>query len=278
MATSADSFLLQRRKHPSQPKPCTGCGEPLEPRTDGARIAHMTIQEIATRFVEMIRAEYAPPSLEPRHYSHADQGILLDLVNAAGFESCGLVKKKIRGNYCDQDGSATGETFPINDTCPFTVQYFNDDFRIREDSRVQDHGRATGWLDSLVRNVFENRDQRTNDELIALVIKEVEAAMPMLPITLDGYGNLLKEYPAGDGVPHTRDPDEIRWQTGTHAVCGGFMELQPVSKEWRVIVCRQCYLRIYVPASIKTYGDLRQYCAKRIATEKTGMAPHEPTR
>ena len=229
----------------------------------------MTIQEIATRFVEMIRAEYKPPSLEPRHFSHDDQQVLLDLVNAAGFEASGLVEKRIRGHHRDEDGSATGETFPINGTCPFTVQFFNDDFRIREDSRTKDHQRATGWLDSLVRGVFENRQHRTNDELAALVIKEVKAAMPMSPIPLDGYGNLLKEYPAGGGVPHTHDSDELRGQIGVHAVCNGFMELQPVSKEWRVIFCRQCCLRIYVPANLKTYSDLRKHRGFRIVIDKT---------
>src|SRR3989344_1709972 len=64
--------------------------------------------------------------------------ILFVTVSAAGFEPTKVVPGKLVGHYRDQDGSSTGETYPINSSCPYKV--------ISRDGDGDYH--ATGWLDS----------------------------------------------------------------------------------------------------------------------------------
>lgn len=219
----------------------------------------MTIEEVATRFVTMVSALPKTGELKPEHFSVEDQTFLFEIVTIVGFDPHGLVAKKIRGHYRDQDGSSTGQTFPINGICPFTVQYRSESFGIREESRINDHQRATGWLNTLVGRVRENREELTNEERATLVAEEIKNSIPLNPILLDETGNRLKEYPADDGVNHTRDTDPIKSSIGVHERCNGFMDAVTGPEKFNVIICRKCFLRVYMPVEIKTYYDLRRW-------------------
>src|SRR3989338_6912037 len=76
---------------------------------------------------------------------------LFKTVAAAGFNPKSIMPGKLVGPHPAQDGSNTGNTYPINVLCPFKVVS-------QEDG---DHYFATGWLDcALRRAVFGATNQK----------------------------------------------------------------------------------------------------------------------
>ena len=74
----------------------------------------------------------------------------------------------------------------------------------------------------------------------------------MEKILLTSYGETLKPY--GD-----QNKDTVLAGTiGVHS-CGGWVDIKTLSPTHNVIVCRACYLRIVIPNSIKTYGQLIEH-------------------
>jgi hypothetical protein len=230
-------------------------------------MANEALNDIAVRFVTTVRMFQKERELKPELFSEEDRELLLAVAKAAGFECFGIVPKKIVGHYREQGGERTGETYPINATCPFTILSRDDDFRIREESRVNDHVGATSWLDRTVAFVHQNRECKENSALAADVAEIIMDSIPLEPIVLDGFGNRLREYPPEAGMKHTRDQDKISSTIGVHVLCNGWVDMKPSSKDWHAIVCRCCHLRIQIPAHLKTYGDLRKYLMERLKSE-----------
>ncbi len=88
----------------------------------------------ASRFIDLV-LRFKPS--EGIDLSPEDILTLLKIVEVAGFKPKSLILGKLKGNYLDQDGSATGETYPINSICPLKVV----------DEKNEDNYFATGWLD-----------------------------------------------------------------------------------------------------------------------------------
>lgn len=182
--------------------------------------------------------------------------VFLETLLAAGFEVAAVVPGKLNGHYCEQDGSRTGETFPINATCPSKAQAADG----------TDHYPATGWLDRLLLLALARRG--TDEERVEAVRAEIERAVPLEPIRLTADGDLLREYPPGHRgfgqryfVDHTRDESKLNTCVGTHAYCGGWMDRRGATATHDAIVCRGCHLRVLFPKTVDTYGELRQALA-----------------
>lgn len=198
------------------------------------------IVETARQFVDCMHGE--------ERSSEKDVMVFFKIVAMAGFEPSLVVPGRLVGNYLDQDGSKTGETYPINTTNPYKVVGQNG----------CDHYHATGWLDSIVRITGKALDR---EECIQRVRREIERSMPLEPIKLTAEGDMLKEcHPAINTeylVDHTRDTDAIRMTAGVHAYCRGYLDRVEISATHNALVCRRCHLRVPFPKTAATYGALR---------------------
>ena len=209
----------------------------------------MKTTEIAVSFVDLaFKHDWSKIKKLP-----ADEvEILFATVSAAGFEPTKIVLGKLVGHYRDQDGSSTGETYPINSHCPYKV--------ISRDG--DDHYHATGWLDRALYFAKRGTDRQ---ERIKAIQHEIERSVPLKPIQLTAEGDLLREYPpSGDYfVDHTRDDRELSSCVGVHDFCNSWMDRTRATKTHDAIVCRDCHLRVLLPKEIKTYGELRQVLASK---------------
>jgi hypothetical protein len=179
--------------------------------------------------------------------SNDDVGVLFSVVTLAGFEPKAVVHGRLRGEYRDQDG-ATGETYPINATCPYKV--------INQEGR--DHFHATGWLDRVL--ILSMRTPSPQDA-VQLICREIERSVPLKPIRLTSDGDMLREYPPSREylVDHTRDTSKLPSCVGVHVYCNGWMDRMRATETHDVIVCRQCHLRVPFVKEIETYGELRKH-------------------
>jgi hypothetical protein len=211
----------------------------------------MQMAEIAASFVDLaLKHDWRQITELP-----ADElQIIFEIVSAAGFEPTQVVPGKLVGNYLDQDGSRTGDTYPINSSCPYKILGRNGN----------DHYRATGWLDcalSLARRGV------SREERVQAIQREIERSIPLEPIKLNVEGDTLREYPSSSYhyfVDHTRDSQELGGCIGVHDYCNGFMDRSGATKTHDAIVCRRCHLRILFPKEVKTYGELRMALASKV--------------
>lgn len=213
----------------------------------------MKTTEIATSFVDLaLKHDWD----EVKELPATEAQILFATVSAAGFEPTKVVPGKLVGHYRYQDGSSTGETYPINSFCPYKV--------ISRDG--DDHYHATGWLDHAL--YFTRRRRGTDrQERIEAIQHEIERSVPLKPIQLTAEGDLLREYPPSGNyfVDHTRDNRELGSCVGVHEYCNGWMDRTRATATHDAIVCRGCHLRVLFPNEIKTYGELRQALAFKFA-------------
>ncbi len=174
--------------------------------------------------------------------------LLFEVVSVAGFEPREVVLGKLRGNYIEQDGSPTGETYPINDTCPYRVV----------NQEGGDHYRATKWLDGALKLA---RSGTNRDQLATSIQKEIERSVPLEPVQLTPEGDFLLELPPEHGcfVDHARDWSQFKMSAGVHQYCRGWVDRTRVTKAHDVLVCRRCHLRVLFPTAVNTYGELRHY-------------------
>lgn len=84
-------------------------------------------------------------------------------------------------------------------------------------------------------------------------------------IVLSEYGETLDAYALA--VRWTREHFDaallaVNDTLGTHGVCGGYVGYRKISETHFAISCRSCCRAFVFPLSIKTFGDLRQWCAR----------------
>lgn len=199
--------------------------------------------EVATRFAELVRKYENWNKVSV--LSEQETRTMLDLLYAAGFEPRSVAPGRLVGHYLEQDGSRTGETYPINSLYPFKVV----------DQACEDDYMATGWLEGMARLVWSGAT-------VPDLSKRIEQSVPMKPIRLTADGDMLSEYPpdghVGYFVQHTRDDKQLSNCVGVHKFCHGWMDRVGATAEKDAIVCRRCHLRVLFPKTAKTYGDLRQ--------------------
>ena len=216
--------------------------------------------DVATRFVDLA-LKYKRWD-EVKTLPANEVQVLFDTVSAAGFNPKKVVPGKLVGHYRDQDGSSTGETYPINSLCPFKVMS-------KEDG---DNYFATGWLDCALRRALygSSRQNEDHEKLIEMMAEEVERSVPLEPIQLTPEGALLREYPPSTTafgyeyfVKHARDENDLGSCVGVHMHCNGWMDRRRATSTHDAIVCRGCQLRVLFPKEVKAYGYLRQVFASQ---------------
>ncbi len=216
--------------------------------------------EVAKRFVELVlkydkkewQTTFALPAQE--------MAILFGTVLEAGFEVKEVVVGKLVGHHRDQDGSSTGETYPINCVCPFKV--------VAEEG--ENHFKATGWLDDMLQRVLAAPSKEGREQLIEQITVQIEESVPLAPIQLTLEGDLLREYPS-TGHKHARDKDNFG--SGVHEHCNGWMDRHRATEKCDTIVCRSCHLRVYIPREVKTYGDLREAMETSLLVQRNQRFP-----
>jgi len=202
--------------------------------------------------------------------------VFFEIVSAAGLNPKKVTLGRLVGNYLDQDGSKTGENYPINGLSPFKVV----------NQEGNDHYFATGWLDdAMCRVVFGGIKQSATravygflpegkeepfKETVEAIRLEIERSIPLNPIRLTTEGDMLEEYPPSVNnswfVNHTRDNNELRDCVGIHKYCGGWIDRHRATTTRDAVVCRACHLRVLFPKEVKTYGELRQVLARQFAS------------
>jgi hypothetical protein len=210
------------------------------------------VYEVAERFADLVvelQVWKEATVLSPEELS-----ILLDTVNAAGFEALQLVPGRLYGDYLDQDGSRTGDRFPVNKTCPLKVIGV----------AGKDNYAATGWLDELCSRMARHAawTLKKRGDVIRLVAEEIERSIPLAPIQLTVDGDVLREYPPTRGmsyfVEHTRDTKALTGCVGIHDLCDSWVDRKRATKTHDALVCRGCYIRVLFPREVATYGELRR--------------------
>ena len=94
------------------------------------------------------------------------------------------------------------------------------------------------------------------------VIPPEERNRPLKPIVLTTAGETLREHPTfAPTGEHATDADVLYapHRVGIHDVCGGELDILDVSATHAAILCRLCRLRVTVPKTVVTYGDLRRH-------------------
>lgn len=218
------------------------------------------IAGIASRFVDLVkRSDWGKLWAGKEVLSKVDIQVLFETVEAAGFKPKKVVFGKLKVDYLDEERRATGKTYPINSSCPYKVigQYNGA------------HYLATGWLDSMVYLVIQERDK---GRLIKKVRQEIERSVPLKPIQMTPEGDMLEEYPpSGDSsyfVDHTRDDHELTSCVGLHSYCNGWIDRNRATKTHDALSCRKCHMRVLFPKEVKTYGEFRQVMAAKIKQPK----------
>ena len=213
----------------------------------------------------LIEERFVNLALRPNIWGNAvelpesDVAVLLETVTAAGFEPKAVVPGRLHGDYRDQDGSRTGETFPINELCQYKVvaQEGDDDWF------------ATGWLDCAVRRATHgNRRGESREEITEALRQEIERSVPLQPIQLTADGDMLLEYPRQNKaiglsyfVDHARDADKLGSCVGVHKHCQGWVDRNRATDTQDALVCRRCHIRVLFPKDVKTYSQLREALA-----------------
>lgn len=217
----------------------------------------MDTTSIATQFVDLALKYEQWGKIEDLPREEVE--ILLRIVKAASFEARDVVLGKLTGNYLDQEGRKTVDTYPINSFCPFKVV-----------SREGNDEQATSWLDYVLELVVTKVEGKvkTREQLIEMVQSSINKAIPLEPIRLTPEGDFLIEdascaslEPAR--IHHTRDNQLLHSLVGVHKHCGGLLDRQRATTTSDVLVCRKCYLRVAFPREVETYGDLRQALANQ---------------
>jgi len=219
------------------------------------------ILEASADFVDAISLGYAV-EMRGDNFSYLSKMRMFAILTQAGFEPKAIESGKLNGNYLDQSGHATGETFEINPHFPYKV--------INQEN--EDDYFATGWLSCLfgfVRRYLDGSKNSLNNEekqeLINLVAKEIKRAIPFTPIQITRDGDLLCEAPpsgnlwGGYFVDHMRDKDKIEGSSMVHKFCYGFMNRLRATEDLDVLVCKLCFLRVLFPKEIVQYGQLRYW-------------------
>lgn len=87
------------------------------------------------------------------------------------------------------------------------------------------------------------------------------------PIVLDKYtGDTLLEDSGFE------EDDELKrgpFLIGIHSLCRGQVRMQLISMTHKAIVCHDCCMRFLVPASVKTYRQLRSF----FNAQNSGVSP-----
>ena len=81
------------------------------------------------------------------------------------------------------------------------------------------------------------------------------------PIILTSFGETLLGYQGND---EGGDERKLNYYSLVHDVCGGFIDIRKISTTHNAIICRLCYLRVVIPASLETYGELRAYLVETV--------------
>jgi hypothetical protein len=229
---------------------------------------------IAKNFVQLVQGMYVhfPACLSPKHFDDYERKLLLDVLDAAGFEDRTLEPGVLRGHYLDQDRSRTGKTYEINTRLPFWIKGKNLPHTVGWRGETYDDFRSTIWLDRLWRQISQNDQALASIGLVDLVSGEIEKERPLEPIVFDRYDDRMgvRTRQIGDSSPPIRDDALLESSVGVHLHCEGDMELRHTSPEWNALVCKKCFLRIPIPSELKTLGDLRTWLnPKRMNGEST---------
>jgi hypothetical protein len=231
---------------------------------------HGKFTETATKFVDLVLSRTSNEWAESKVSPPEELQTLFEVVTAAGFEARSIELGKLAGFDYDEYGNGLGESYPINQLCPYKV--------MGEDGN--DYYFATGWLDCALRRVFGSERQKEEVEtLVKIVAREINRSNPLDPIQLTPDGDMLVENAPhelsraifGYFVDHYRDEHQLRnypvnrWSSGIgiHGLCGG--QLIRVSlrntETQDEIVCSKCRLRVSFPRGVSSYGELRQSLA-----------------
>jgi len=143
---------------------------------------------------------------------------------------------------------------------------------------VDEHGeeyyQATGWLDEMIRRVWDAHLHRisstTTDEILKWIVSEIRRSRPLEPIQLTHDGHFLCELSPGERgqkgflIDHSRDDHPTGAHIGIHQYCGGIISRRPATKECDSFVCAKCPMYGIFPKKLSRYGDFRDFFTKRV--------------
>jgi hypothetical protein len=81
-------------------------------------------------------------------------------------------------------------------------------------------------------------------------------------IRLTSFWEAMTLYPGM--TPERWEASELSTCVGLHLYCDGYMDVKRVAEHWSAICCRSCHLRVVVPLTIKTIGQLRDWSERAV--------------
>lgn len=218
--------------------------------------ANEMVRQLAVAVIEMVTG-----------VRQVAEGDLITLLRFVGYEGVTAVQAGvITTPERDEGGDPTGRELPAN-TISNLVVYDGESI----------NRSATFWLNSLWGTSGPNRmvawrSGEINQTWVDEVSASIERSIQLRPIVVSELGERLLELRDGihgDSVYGVHSNDITKLHTCVHDICGGVMGVKPVSLTHQVLICRGCSLRVILPTTIKTYGDLRQYFAHLQPQTKT---------
>ena len=175
--------------------------------------------------------------------------VILDLLRYVGFKATHFTREASIRHHTDEDRHPTKETFELNSNS-----------KIKVFDGEEENSEATCWFDEIWRLVGQPAKYigELGQKLITLS-KAIEESVQLKPIVLTKYYETLCEIYARTPEYHAHDEDELKTIIGNHDICGGYLDLKPVSSCFNAIICRNCHLRVVIPKNIKTYKELREF-------------------
>lgn len=208
-------------------------------------VAHRGIEKVAADFVDLVLKHKVDfETLWSGSIVTADEmKVLFSVVHTAGFD----LKEIILGEYYTSHETQKEYWFLVKNS----------------ENQVNDY--ATMWLRKAIhRVIFCQENYGNTGRTVEALRVDIEHSIPLVPIQLTVQGDLLKEYPV-QGVAlglsktnHTRDYDHVGLTPGVHAFCNSWFDRHAATAIYDVLCCRSCYLRVYFPKEVKTYGELRK--------------------
>lgn len=116
----------------------------------------------------------------------------------------------------------------------------------------------TLWLEALYcKFMGELSDNDRESVLAKLRMQLLNTVAPFKPVVVTEFGDRIFEWPSEDFVHFGEDTSLD--STFYHGICGQRVDFCRISDSHNALTCSRCYLRVPIPKSLISIGDLRHH-------------------
>ena len=164
------------------------------------------------------------------------------LVEAAGYEIVVFEPGNVHGRNIT--GPDESESYVAN---PIT--------KLRVCSH-DDNTEPSIWLEQLTSRLSGVIRHQGREAAAEKLTESLSKPGPFKPVVISKFGETICET-FSQNLTHSGDDHSL--SLVTHMVCQCYVDLKSVSPSHNALVCRGCHMRVVIPKSLATVGDLRHY-------------------